>query len=60
MAAAGEGFVNCPRRKDRNNERQAEMLSPATRQIAILEAQGYRLHYVDGDEYYFIKEDSGN
>jgi hypothetical protein len=49
-----------PRRKDRNNERQAEMLSsPATRQIAILEAEGYRLHHLDGDEYYFIKEDSG-
>jgi hypothetical protein len=30
--------------------------SPATRKIEALEAQGYRLHHREGDEYHFVKE----
>jgi glycosyltransferase involved in cell wall biosynthesis len=32
--------------------------TPATRKIAILEAEGFHLHHVDGDEFYFAKEDA--
>ena len=30
--------------------------TPATRKIAILEAEGFHLHHVDGDEFYFAKD----
>jgi GT2 family glycosyltransferase len=40
---------------DEERER-ALFSSPATRKIEALEAQGYRLHHREGDEYHFVKE----
>jgi GT2 family glycosyltransferase len=40
-----------------DEERDRELFSsPATRKIEALEAQGYRLHHREGDEYHFVKE----
>jgi hypothetical protein len=50
-------------RKDRSarrlweQERQQPIFtSPAAREIEALEAQGFRLHHREGDEYHFVKE----
>jgi hypothetical protein len=40
---------------DEERER-ALFSSPATHKIEALEAQGYRLHHREGDEYHFVRK----